>query len=80
MTKFLKESFKNGNRYTNIALSILIPIIIAGVLWLGGKIDRIYTLSIEHEMRIKSIEENCSENKLDIKELQKDFNHLNSKQ
>ena len=80
MTKFLKESFRNGNRFTNIVLSILVPIIIAGILWLGGKIDKIYTLSIEHELRIKSIEAECADNHTDIKDLKKDFENYKDKQ
>lgn len=27
MTKFLKESFRNGNRYTNIGISIIVILI-----------------------------------------------------
>lgn len=80
MTKFLKESFRNGNRFTNIVLSILVPIIVAGILWLGGKMDKIYTLSIEHELRLKAVEASCMDNHTDIKSLENDLKNHKDKQ
>jgi len=59
MTKFLKESFKNGNRYTNIGISI--AVILLGII--GFFLRDIYadfkdvkTLLHKHDVKIEVLQ------------------------
>jgi len=56
MTKFLKESFKNGNRFTNIVLSFctLLLTIIGIILWdMYGDFKAAKTLIYKHDTKIE---------------------------
>lgn len=61
MTKFLKDSFSNGNRYTNIMVTIML--LLLGII--GFFLRDIYTdfkeakmLLYKHETKIEVIEAN----------------------